>query len=220
MLRDRMRLVVREDGSIQRAAELIGTSDQPIPSLELPSRLGGGFLFYVSSGSAQHGAGTQLYRAHSWLGALQPLVQLSVFVSEVIPGFDSALPAHRREQQAPGHQPGDGARAPPGRSRRPSAYGPLAFADGWRAVANTDLRGPLATFDAGATWRPVGIPERVAGAAVLRGDPVLVTPTSAQYAVDAHGVVTLRSDIPGDAPTEPEAPLRPSVRWGGARSAR
>ena len=52
------------------------------------------------------------------------------------------------------------------RTGAPMALGPLpvalqlracsAFADGWRAVVDTDLRGPLATFDAGATWRAGG----------------------------------------------------------------
>ena len=42
-----------------------------------------------------------------------------------------------------------------------SSYGLLAFADGWRAVVDTDMRGPLATFDAGATWRSLPVRERV-----------------------------------------------------------
>src|SRR5262249_20300782 len=32
-----------------------------------------------------------------------------------------------------------------------------AAADGWRAAAVTDLRGLVATFDAGATWRPIDL---------------------------------------------------------------
>src|SRR4051812_28529995 len=32
VLRDRMRLIVRDDGSLERAAELIGVTDQPISS--------------------------------------------------------------------------------------------------------------------------------------------------------------------------------------------
>src|SRR5438309_1361299 len=41
----------------------------------------------------------------------------------------------------------------------PSPFvGAYAASDGWRAVAIADMRGVVATFDAGATWRPLALP--------------------------------------------------------------
>src|SRR4029453_11057618 len=51
-------------------------------------------------------------------------------------------------------------------------------------------RGPMASFDAGATWRPLGIGERVVSAAVRDGDPILYV-EGGYYIVDAGGHVQL-----------------------------
>src|SRR5260221_3950007 len=79
VLLDRIRLIAREDGSMDRASELLpeGTS-----TVDLPTRLGGGFLF------VGRGSGTPLWRATSWLAKLEPLIQLSGDAREVVAGFD------------------------------------------------------------------------------------------------------------------------------------
>ncbi|MEO5730095.1 MAG: hypothetical protein ABI134_15040, partial [Byssovorax sp.] len=56
VLLDRMRLIVREDGSLQRAVERLPPGS--VTSVALPSRLGGGFLFHANAAG-----GTQIWRA-------------------------------------------------------------------------------------------------------------------------------------------------------------
>jgi hypothetical protein len=110
------------------------------------------------------------------------------------------------------------------------SYGAMAFADGWRAVVDTELRGPMASFDAGATWRPLAIKERVTGAAVRDDDPVLYV-DGGYYLLDASGHVQLvrtddesTNEEPADESEEEEVereqhplgdrPLRVAVEHG------
>src|SRR6185295_9794833 len=65
VLVDRMRLIAHEDGTLERAAELLPPGK--VDSVPLPTRLGGGYLFFATSG-----AGTQIWRAPGWLGKLNP----------------------------------------------------------------------------------------------------------------------------------------------------
>ena len=152
-----MRLIVREDGSIERAAELIGataTCRSVVAAISARRRLS------LLRRTARRRA-PQIWRAESWLGKLAPLAQLATSVSDDHRRLRPALPAHRGQQPRPRARPTTGAPMGP--------LGPLPagvelrarsrFADGWRAVVDTDLRGPLATFDAGATWRAVGLTE-------------------------------------------------------------
>ena len=192
ILRDRMRFSVRDDGAIERADELIGTSDQPITVVDLPTRLGGGFVFAAAHGSSKSGAGTLLYRADTWLGPLRPLAEIGVFVAEMIPGFDRLYLRLDASSKLVAIDPKNGAALSLAPLPPASVYGPLAFADGFRATVDVDLLGPLATFDGGASWGPVRLPERVAAISVLEGDPVLVTPSSTEWRVDPHGRVTRR----------------------------
>lgn len=209
VLVDRMRLIAYEDGSLERAAELLPAGS--VASIALPSRLGGGYVFHATTGG-----GTQLWRSPTWLGKLQPLVQLTSVANEVIPGFDrlyirmtsnnrlTAIDAETGESMSL-------APLPPA-----AAYGVLAFADGWRAVVDTDLRGPLATFDAGTTWRPVGLRERVSAIPVVGGDPTIIV-AGGQYRIDARGGVTFRADASrgGDAGEDSEgSPSRPAGPFG------
>lgn len=194
VLVDRMRLIAHEDGSVERGEELLPMG--AVASIELPARLGGGYLFQATTGG-----NTQLWRASSWLGRLEPLVTLGAVASEIVPGFDRLYVrlAANNKLQAVSPQTGELmslAPLPPA-----AGYGVVAFADGWRAVVDTDLRGPLATFDAGVTWRPVGIRERVTSIPINAGDP-LIQVNGGHYRIDARGGVTFRAD----APREPGAP--------------
>src|SRR5690606_7348145 len=57
-----------------------------------------------------------------------------------------------------------------------ATHGNMVFADGWRAIVETDLRGLLATFDAGATWRPLPHVPGAQRLAIVDGDPAVVAP--------------------------------------------
>jgi hypothetical protein len=220
VLVDRMRLVAYEDGSLERAAELLPVGS--VVAIALPTRLGGGYLFH-----AQTGGGTQLWRAPTWLGKLQPVVTLSSVASEIIPGFDRVYVRFASNNRLAALDPTSGeamslAPLPPA-----AAYGALLFADGWRAVIDTDLRGPLATFDAGSTWRPVGIRERVNAIPNIGGDPTILV-QGGQYRIDSRGGVTFRaeasrsggvaedSELPSGRPPGPfgRRPLRAAVEDG------
>ncbi|WP_437639925.1 hypothetical protein [Sorangium sp. So ce854] len=215
VLIDRMRVVAHDDGSLERAAELLPTGQ--ITALKLPTRLGGGYLFYASNrGSAQ------LWRAQGWLSQLDPLVQLPSEANEIIAGFDRlyARLSHSHRLVAIDAQSGEP--MPLGPLPAAGAYGQLAFADGWRAVVEADLRGLLVTFDAGATWRPIDVDARPTSLAVIGGDPAVMT-ANGFYSVDARGGVTYRAfETPEDAQETParahgplgRRPLRAAVEDG------
>jgi hypothetical protein len=208
VLVDRMRLLVYEDGTIERAAELLPLGN--VSAVPLPSRLGGGFVFHATSGG-----GTQLWRASSWLGKLKPLVQFSSTTTEVVPGFDRLYLRLSANNKLLALDPDSGEVRPLAPLPPSAAYGNLAFADGWRGVVEADLRGVLATFDAGTTWRPLDIPERPTAITVIGGDPALLV-AGGKYLVDARGNVTFRADPPpmDDADDKPDAAGRPPGPFG------
>ena len=191
VLIDRMRIIARDDGTLERASELLPSV--PVKEVELPSRLGGGYLFWTAPSPNSVRKPTQIWRAPAWLGKLEPLVQLDP-AAQVVPGFDRLyVQLATTSWIAIDAQSGDQlplAPLPPA-----AGYGFMAFADGWRAVVETDLRGPLATFDAGLTWRPIGIKERVTSIPIVDGDPLVVV-NGGQYTLSPRGVVTFRPDAP------------------------
>ena len=186
VLVDRMRLVARADGSMERAAELLPGGN--VSSIALPSRLGGGYLFHVNAGG-----GTEIWRAAGWLDKLRPLTRRGEVVSEIVPGFDRLYVRLTSSNRIIAIDPRTG--DPMGVGPLPTAgsYGALAFADGWRAVVDTDLRGPLATFDAGLTWRSLDLGVRAQGVGIVDGD-LAVLVAGGRYVVDARGGVTHRTD--------------------------
>jgi hypothetical protein len=192
VLVDRMRVLARDDGSLERATELLPAGQ--VQSVILPSRLGGGYLFHASTNG-----GTQLWRAVNWLARLEPLVQIASVATEVVPGFDRLYVRLATNNKLLAIDARSGAAMPLGPLPPAAAYGALAFADGWRAVVDTDLRGPLATFDAGATWRPVGIAERPLAIFAAGGGDPLISVAGGQYVIDARGAVTYRADAPREA---------------------
>ncbi len=186
-----MRMVARDDGGIERASELLPRGS--VSAVALPSRLGGGYLFYANTG-----IGAQIWRASDWLAKLKPLVQLGAVVDAVVPGFDRLYVRYQSNGRLAAIDADSGEPRGLGALPPAAAYGRLAFADGWRAVVDTDLRGPLATFDAGATWRAVGIAEKPLSVDVVSGDPA-VTVAGGRYLVDARGAVTFRPDAAREA---------------------
>ncbi len=173
-----LRIVVHEDGLVERADERFPNG--LVEAVPLPERLGGGFLFYQSDSQ-----GTRLWRADSWTGKLRPLSYIGPSTTEVVPGFDR-LYLRTRTNKLLAMSADSGAIVPLGRLPVASGFGAMAFADGWRGVVDTELRGAMITFDAGASWRPLPIEERVAAVAVVDGDPVVYV-DAGHYRIDHRG---------------------------------
>ena len=140
-----LRVVTMENGGVVAAEDRL--TPPPSRTIALPERLGGGFLFVL---------GNALWRADRWLGPAKPIYTASSSIQGVIPGLDrvyvrgpsvmSAIDGRNGQLLDLGPWPA---------SPFVASY---AAADGWRAVALADLRGAVATFDAGATWRPLDLP--------------------------------------------------------------
>ena len=186
VLVDRMRLVAHADGSIERAVELLPNGT--VHSIALPSRLGGGYLFHVNAGG-----GTEMWRAAGWLDKLRPLTRRNEVVSDVVPGFDRLYVRLSSGNRVIALNQETGEQMPLGPLPVAGSYGQLAFADGWRAIVDTDLRGPLATFDAGLTWRSLGVTEKPVAVGIFDGDPAVIV-NGGRYVVDARGLVSHRTD--------------------------
>ena len=75
-----LRIAIDANGKVERGSEQFAGA---VDAEELPSRLGGGFVFFQSDGLK-----TELWRAEHWTGALRPLARLSRPTLEVIVGFD------------------------------------------------------------------------------------------------------------------------------------
>lgn len=201
---DRMRVIMYDDGTVERAAELLPVG--MVHAVPLPSRLGGGFVFHSSSGGA-----TQIWRASSWLGTLKPLVQFSSLATDLVPGFDRIYVrlSGNSKLQAIDPESGEARSVAP---LPPSAtYGALAFADGFRGVVDVDMRGVLATFDAGATWRPLSLSERPTAITVVDGDPTIFVPRG-RYVLDARGNLTYRGSTVVE--TDEDVDTKPAVARG------
>lgn len=185
VLIDRMRVIARDDGSLERAADLLPSGQ--MTAVKLPTRLGGGYVFYASGRG-----GTQIWRAEEWLSRLAPLVHLPSEVSEVIAGFDRLYARVPQNNRLVALDARTGAAMGLGPLPPAAAYGQLVFADGWRAAVEADLRGLLVTFDAGSTWRQVDLDTRPATLGVVGGDPAVIS-GDGFYAIDARGGVTYRN---------------------------
>jgi hypothetical protein len=142
-----MRVLDHPDGTLERARQVLPNA--PTRWVELPARFGGGLLLYASAGTT-----TDLWRTKTWLDRLDPLTEVWGQVVDIVPGFDR-LYARLDTGDFRAIDPQSGKPLPLDPLPRATRVGLLSFADAWRAVAVTDFRGALATFDAGASWRPV-----------------------------------------------------------------
>jgi len=130
----------------------------PTQVLALPERLGGGFLFVVG--------GTTIWRAERWLGPARVLYVSSTRIGRaigglIVPGLVAGLDRVYLQTEHEIWHAIDGVRGaelPLGPWPTSPSVGSYVAADGWRAIATADLRGTVATFDAGATWRPLHTP--------------------------------------------------------------
>lgn len=180
-----LRVVEHPDGSLEVGDELLPTA-RSARFLELPERLGAGFLFWINASS-----GTLLYRAANWTAKLEPLVQLDFEVERLVAGFDRLLILPRREGEYRALDLDTAKPVPPVGLPPASAYGAMAFVDGWFGAVQVPLRGTLLSFDAGNSWRPLGLPvtsfEAEAGALSL-------STAAADYSLSARGVLSHLGD--------------------------
>jgi hypothetical protein len=160
-----LRIVRDDSGAVERADQRFPSGS--VQAMTLPERFGGGYLFYQADTQ-----GTRVWRSQDWTSKLVPLSTIGMSATEMVAGFDR-LYLRTKANKLVALDPDSGRVLPLGPLPPAPSYGAMTFADGWRAVVDTELRGPMATFDAGATWRPLGVKERVIAAAVRDGDPIL-----------------------------------------------
>lgn len=180
-----LRVIERNDGSLEVGDELLPAA-RSARFLELPSRLGGGFLFWIVSSS-----GTLLYRSASWTSRLEPFAQLDFEVDRLVPGFDRlfVLPRHDADYRALDLETGQ---AVPALGLPPApAYGSMAFVDGWFGAVQVPLRGLLLSFDAGASWRALSLPVTSFEPA---GDSLSLATSNGDYLLGPRGVLSRVAD--------------------------
>lgn len=120
------------------------------PSLTtpLPDRLGGGFLFVL---------GTTVWRAEGWLDEATPIYTANHPIQGIFAGLDRVYLRGTNGLHG-AIDPKSGKALDLGPWPATARVGSYAAADGWRAAAVADLRGVVATFDAGATWKTLSVP--------------------------------------------------------------
>ncbi|MBW2454946.1 MAG: hypothetical protein JRI68_10560 [Deltaproteobacteria bacterium] len=199
-----LRIIRHAGGKVERSDERFPSGS--VKALSLPARLGSGYLFYQSDSQ-----GTRLWRAQEWVGKLTPLAHLGPAAAELVAGFDR-LYIRTKSNSLLALDPERGRLLPLGRLPLATGYGAMVFADGWRGIIDTDLRGPMASFDAGASWRPLGITQPVVSAGLRDGDTVLYV-AGGYYRLDVRGHLQFVRDEDSHA-IQPEpsdgAPARPA----------
>jgi hypothetical protein len=146
-----LRVLQRPGGALELANEYLPAARR-VRSLELPARFGGGFLFYAPSSNT-----TLFYRAASFTGALEPFARLEFEADFVVAGFDRLYVVATRPDRLVALDAERGTALGLGSLPPSPAYGKMAFVDGWFGAVQVPLRGTLVTFDAGGSWRPLGV---------------------------------------------------------------
>lgn len=176
-----MRIELSAHGSMVQSSELLPPGAQ---HLELPSWLGGGFLFWSHVERT-----TWLWRSDRFTSPLQPLAQVATIVQRVVPGFDRLFLWSGANQTLRAIDVRSGQVLDTGALPASSAYGPMAFASPWFAAVLSDINGLQVTVDAGMTWQPLGVDgmelqlQPVQGSIELRSN-------HDRYLLDSRGTVT------------------------------
>jgi len=134
--------------------------DDAASSAGVPARLGGGFLFIV---------GDTIYRADEWLGRLRPIFRSSRGQPAVFAGLDRMYVRSSNGSHV-AFDPRSGDVLDLGPWPIDPHVGSYVALDGWRALALTDVRGVLATTDAGRRWTQLDIPILAAQITPVRRD--------------------------------------------------
>ena len=200
-----LRVLARPSGAIELSREYLPTA-RSVRSLELPARLGGGFLFYVQSSST-----TLFFRARSFTGELEPFARLDFEAEQVIAGFDRLyVVAHHPERiVALGAEAGTALSL--GSLPASPSYGKMAFVDGWFGALSVPLRGALVSFDAGVSWHPLGL---TPSSIEAQDGALRLTSPEGVLDLDSTGTFTRRDQPSG---VVPENPVAQALR-GGARA--
>jgi hypothetical protein len=185
-----LRVVTTHEGAIIAADDRLPQAPQLTSAL--PDRLGGGFLFVL---------GTTIWRADHWLDTAKPIFASLQAIQAIVPGLDRVYVRAQNAYLAIDGKTGDVLDLGPWPAS-PFVSG-FAAADGWRAAAVTDLRGVVATYDAGATWRALELPMEprqvlVSGDALAIGG-IENAKTEAWFEARADGTVARLSGAPREA---------------------
>ncbi len=214
-----VRLIELQNGGVLSATTLLpGLPAATDGTTEIPSRMGGGFLFHI---------GASLYRADDWLAPVQLIftspTSPSANISRVVVGLDRVYVQLDKGAYV-AIDPKTGAQLDLGTFPRAPFVTSLVTLDGWRAAAIADTRGVVVTEDAGATWTPVNL-----GADPIElskvGDAIVVKATDngrdAWFVVSTDGHIGRLADEPEadetataettDAPTASPFGTRPLV---------
>jgi len=205
-----VRLVAWPDGAMTSAVDRLPAT--PSLVVELPERLGGGFLLAI---------GARLWRAATWLGPAVPVFTSPLPIVDVSLGLDRVY-----------------ARSPQGilealdpRTGFPLGLGPVpasprvvrvAALDAWREIALADLRGVLVTSDAGVSWRSVALPfqptDVSAGGGAFSVEGLDANRKTTLWQVAMDGDSSWLSAAPIAAMEPPPEPVDPVVRTFGTRA--
>lgn len=146
-----LRSLAHSDGSLETASQFFPLS-RNVQAAELPTRLGGGFLFsIVSSGR------TAMWRAAHWTGLLEPFAELDFELERLIPGFDRVYVQARRTGEWAALDASTGSGLELGSLPRSPNYGAMVFVDEWFAAVELPVRGTVVSFDAGNRWHRLGL---------------------------------------------------------------
>lgn len=179
-----MRLLDHPSGALERADELL-PAGRSVKALQLPARFGGGYVFAVGSSG-----GADLWRARDWLAKLEPVAHLDFEVERMVAGFDRLYLFDRRTEAA-ALDLESGSMVDLGTLPASPGYASMAFADAWLGAVDVPFRGVLVSFDAGASWNPLGV--RNASAVALDHDEVVITTPRGAFALDDSGVLRPRA---------------------------
>ncbi|HVH46508.1 MAG TPA: hypothetical protein VM925_29400, partial [Labilithrix sp.] len=206
-----LRLVTSSKGALVAAEDRFPQS--PTSTTVLPERLGGGFLFLI---------GNTIWRADRWLGPAKPIFTSPQQVQAIVPGLDRLYIRAQNVVLAIDGRTGESLDLGPWpASPYVASYG---AADGWRAAAVTDMRGVVATFDAGATWRALDLamdPKQV----VVSNDSLAIGGfengrTEAWYEVRPDGSIARLGAAPHDVKLKLAAPTTSrTTTYGGSPTA-
>jgi hypothetical protein len=141
-----LRVITWPDGAIAAAGDRLPAA--PSTVVEVPERMGGGYLFAMDA---------RLWRADTWLGRTQPLLTIAGPIGQVQIGLDRMY-VRSVTGVLIALDPQHGALRDLGPLPSTPTHGGMAALDAWRAVAIADLRGAMLTLDAGSTWRPLALP--------------------------------------------------------------
>lgn len=163
-----LRLLARPDGSVETASEFFPLA-RNVQAIELPERLGRGFLFSLVTAGR-----TALWKAPSFTGKLEPFAELSFEVERIVAGFDRVYVQAKPNGEWAALDARTGHGMDLGSLPRSPNFGAMAFVDEWFGAVELPVRGTVVSFDAGNRWHSVGL--SVMGLGRFGGELLLVTP--------------------------------------------